>query len=140
MKIIHFIKFKDSPLIWWMIIFGYNLRCRHCNMAFQGHPLHYYVLSKSWRNLKSRTIRWMNVHWQQNWKEKALVVGRRRSTYTHTQNTKVRKLVQKFFIRSRRRRRRIKLLSPRWLIYKTLREEELVNPVAGFMTCRQLIN
>jgi hypothetical protein len=42
-------------------------------------------------------------------------------------------LVQKFFIRSRRRRR-IKLLSPRGLIYKTLREEELVNPVAGFMT------
>jgi hypothetical protein len=57
--------------------------------------------------------------------------GGRRSTHTHTQNTKVTKLVQKFFIRSRRRR--IKLLSPRGLIYKTLREEELVNPVAGFI-------
>jgi hypothetical protein len=39
--------------------------------------------------------------------------GKKKHIHTHTQNTKVRKLVQKFFIRSRSRRRRIKLFSPR---------------------------
>jgi hypothetical protein len=56
------------------------------------------------------------MHTDNKTQRRRFLWGRRRSTHTHTQNKKVRKLVQNFFTRSRRRRRRrrrIKLLSPR---------------------------